>query len=435
MKYNKKAIVFEIQKKNFYSLTPLIATIDQDKELEKLDLVILENIDTKEIKRLLQRYQSIVFGTSFRTAQLKEIYEKMKNLYSSLNSEELNRVLFIAGGSHPTGDPFATLRIGFDVSFIGEAEYSLPAFLKNYLEGNDIYSSPGIAFIENNSEKITFTQKPLLINLDDYPFISKERGYYPPLEITRGCTFGCTFCQVPTMFAHKTRHRSPDILIEIVKWMVTRKLNDIRFITPNSFGYMSSRAREINKEAILYLLKSLKSIKGVRDIYYGTFPGEVRPETVTEDLMLDIKPFITNRRISIGLQSGSDDVLKKIHRGHTVDESVNAIDVILKSGFIPVVDIIIGLPGATEKNEFKTIEIIEKLVEKGCIIRAHVFMPLPGSTLEKVQYKPTYSKIRKVLGRLSSQGKIEGSWSQQEKYASDSWKITQTITSLPAIKR
>ncbi|MCG3216914.1 MAG: TIGR04013 family B12-binding domain/radical SAM domain-containing protein, partial [Candidatus Heimdallarchaeota archaeon] len=238
-----------------------------------------------------------------------------------------------------------------------------------------------------------------------------------------------------TMFAHKTRHRSPDILIEIVKWMVTQKLNDIRFITPNSFGYMSSRAREINKEAILYLLKSLKSIKGVRDIYYGTFPGEVRPETVTEDLMLDIKPFITNRRISIGLQSGSDDVLKKIHRGHTVDESVNAIDVILKSGFIPVVDIIIGLPGATEKNELKTIEIIEKLVEKGCIIRAHVFMPLPGSTLEKVQYKPTYSKIRKVLGRLNSQGKIEGSWSQQEKYASDSWKITQTITSLPAIKR
>ena len=424
-----------MQKKNFYSLTPLIATIDQDEELVNLDMILAENLEAKEIKQYLKKYQKIVVALSFRTAQLQEIYEKMKSFYSLLESTDLEKILFIAGGSHPSGDALTTLRMGFDFSFIGESEYSLPFFLKRFLNSEDVYTTPGIGFFEDNSEELILTPKPNPINLDDYPFFSKKRKLYPPLEISRGCVFGCTFCQVPNLFQHKTRHRSPDVIIDAAKWLVLRNLYDIRFITPNSFGYMSTKPREVNGEAIIYLLKNLKSLEGIRDIYFGTFPGEVRPETVSEELMIDIKPFIANRRISIGLQSGSDDVLKKIRRGHTTEESVNAIDIIIKTGFIPVVDVIIGLPGATEADEFKTLELMEDLVRKGSVIRAHVFMPLPGTALEKTEYKPVYTKIRKALGKLSSKGKIEGSWSQQEKYALDSWKTIQQISNLERIKR
>ena len=424
-----------MQKKNFYSLTPLIATIDQDEELVNLDLILAENLEVKEIKQYLKKYQRIVIALSFRTAQLQEIYEKMKLFYSLLNSSDLDRILFIAGGSHPSGDATTTLRMGFDFSFIGESEYSLPYFLKRFLHNEDVYTTPGIGFFEDASEKLVVTNKPTPIILDDYPFFSKKRKLYPPLEISRGCVFGCTFCQVPNLFLHQTRHRSPDVIIDAAKWLVLRNLYDIRFITPNSFGYMSTKPREVNQEAIMYLLKNLKSLEGIRDIYFGTFPGEVRPETVSEELMTDIKPYIANRRISIGLQSGSDDVLKKIRRGHTVEESVDAINVIIKTGFTPVVDIIIGLPGATEADEFKTLELIETLVKNGSVIRAHVFMPLPGTALEKTEYKPVYTKVRKALGNLSSKGKIEGSWSQQERYALDSWKTIQRISNLDHIKK
>lgn len=424
-----------MQKKNFYSLTPLIATIDQDEELTNLDLILAEDLEAKEIKQYLKQYQRIVIALSFRTAQLQDIYEKMKLFYSLLNSSDLERILFIAGGSHPSGDAITTLRMGFDFSFIGESEYSLPFFLKRFLQNDDICTTPGIGYLEDASDELILTRKPNPINLDDYPFISKKRRLYPPLEISRGCVFGCTFCQVPNLFLHQTRHRSTEVIINAAKWMVHRKLNDIRFITPNSFGYMSSKPREVNKEAIIYLLKTLKSLDGVRDIYFGTFPGEVRPETVSEELMSDIKLYIANQRISIGLQSGSDEVLEKICRGHTVEESVNAINVIIKTGFTPVVDIIIGLPGATEADEFKTLELIDDLVQKGSVIRAHVFMPLPGTALEKTEYKPVYAKVRKALGNLSSKGKIEGSWSQQEKYALDSWKTIQRISNLDRIKK
>lgn len=434
MSTNSVAIVFDIRKKNFYSLTSLIATIDEDVNLRTLDQIITEDLSSNNIKSLLKKYVRLIVAYSFRTSQLEEIYTKMKMFYSSLSTDEIHRVTFIAGGSHPTGDPLTTLKFGFDFSFIGEAEYSLPLFLKSLLEKEDIYKTPGIAFLKNETS-LTSTSRPPPINLDDYPFLSKKRKLYPPLEITRGCAFGCTFCQVPMLFKHRIRHRSPEIIIDMVKWMITEKLNDIRFITPNSFGYMSKSARLVNHEDILQLLEGLRSIKGVRNIFYGTFPGEVRPETVSEELMTKIKPFITNRRISIGLQSGSNMVLRKIRRGHTVEEAVSAIDILLASGFTPIVDVIIGLPGATEDDEEQTIHVVEDLIQKQAIIRAHVFMPLPGTALENSIYQPISPKIRKKLGRLSSTSKIEGNWNQQELYAKKAWKMIQDLQSVSPLTR
>ena len=427
------AIVFDFTKKNFYSFTPLVATIDDYVNPQIFELLLENNLNAKKIRDLLKKYEELILAFSFRTAQFEDIYNRIKKIYSSLSKAELNRITFISGGSHPSGSPYTTLKSGFDFVFIGEAEYSLIEFINRFKNNEDLYSSPGIAFLEDGN--LITTKRPDQIKLDDYPFISKKRRLYPPLEISRGCSFGCTFCQVPTLFNHKIRHRLPEIILDVVKWMGSKKLNDIRFITPNSFGYMSSKPKEVNKDAILYLLSSIKSTPGIDNVYFGTFPGEVRPETVSYDLMHDIKPIISNSRISIGLQSGSNSVLREIRRGHTVEEGINAIEILNDTGFIPVVDVIIGLPTATEEDELKTIKVIEHLLQKNSIIRAHVFMPLPGTALENAEFKPVYPKVKNILGKLALQGKLEGNWSNQEKYAYNAWKLNQKITKLPPIKR
>ncbi len=429
----QSAIIFDYTKKNFYSLTPLVATIDNIKDLQDIDLLLEEDIDSIRIRKLLEKYTNLIIAFSFRTAQFEDIYIRMKAIYSSLKKTELERITFIAGGSHPSGSPSTTLKSGFDFVFIGEAEYSLTEFIRRNLQEDDLFKTPGISFMED--EKLILTPRPDPIKLDEYPFISKKRRLYPPLEISRGCSFGCTFCQVPKLFHHRTRHRSPEILLDVIKWMGTKKLNDIRFITPNSFGYMSPKPKEVNKDAILHLLSSIKSTPGIDNVYYGTFPGEVRPETVSYDLMSDIQPMISNSRISIGLQSGSNKVLKDIRRGHTVEEGINAIEILDDIGFTPIVDIIIGLPTATEEDEMATINVIRHLIKRNSIIRAHVFMPLPGTSLEKTEFKPVYPKIKKILGKLSFQGKLEGNWSHQEKHALNAWKLNQRIANMPFIQR
>ena len=433
-KDNSKAVIFDFSRKNFYSLTPLIATIDNDATLTGLDVVLSEELNVLNIKKILNKYQEVTVGISFRTAQLPEIYERMKIFYSNLNQSDLKRINFIAGGSHPSGDPLSTLKIGFDAAFIGEAEKSLPKFLNAFLQKDDVFTTPGIAYLDD-SDEIQINPRPPAIELDDYPFISTKRKLYPPLEISRGCAFGCTFCQVPNLFNHNVRHRSPEVILDAIKWMIPRKLNDVRFITPNSFGYMSSKSKSVNEDAIIYLLSSIRSLEGIRDLYFGTFPGEVRPETVNEDFIINIKPYLSNRRISVGLQSGSNEILKIIRRGHSVEEGLEAINILLKTDFTPVVDIIIGIPGANEEDELLTMELMNSYLEDDVVFRAHVFMPLPGTALEKEEYTPVSSKIRKKLGRLSSKGKIEGSWSHQEIYAKESWNTIKSIYNLPTIKR
>ena len=430
----KIAMVFDFSKKNFYSLTPLIATIDLDKELQEVVVILEEELNAGSLKSLLLQYDYLIVGFSFRTAQLENIYNRMKDIYDILHPSEISRIIFIAGGSHASGSPLTTLKTGFDFVFIGEAEYSLPYFLKQYTNGGDIYKTPGIAYLED-SDQVRTTGQPTPIILDDYPFMSQSRALFPPLEISRGCAFGCTFCQVPTIYKHQTRHRSIEVIVDTVKWMAKRKLNDIRFITSNSLGYMSTKPREVNHTAIIQLLSSIREVDGIRDLYFGTFPGEVRPETVSKEIMKGIKPYISNTRISIGLQSGSNDVLKEIHRGHSVEEGIDAINILLDTNYIPVVDIIIGLPSATEEDELKTIKVIEQLTKRQTKIRAHVFMPLPGTKLENTPFKPVYPSIRKKLGKLSSRGKIEGNWSNQEIYAETAWKTSQRLLKLPAITR
>lgn len=427
------AIVFDFTKKNFYSLTPLVATIDANTDFRNLDFLLEKNLNSSKIRKLLDKYEKLIVGFSFRTTQFEDIYTRMKKIYSSLNKSELDKVIFISGGSHPTGSPLTTLKSGFDFVFIGEAEYSFTEFVRRFKDNEDLFGTPGIGFLEDNSLRLTKRPDPIV--LDDYPFLSPKRKLYPPLEISRGCSFGCTFCQVPKLFKHRTRHRSPEIILDVIKWMGTQKLNDIRFITPNSFGYMSSKPKEVNKDAILYLLSSIKSTPGIDNVYFGTFPGEVRPETVSSSLMKDIKPIISNSRISIGLQSGSDRVLKEIQRGHTVEEGIKAIEILDDSGFTPVVDIIIGLPTATEDDEMETIKVIKDLIRRNSIIRAHVFMPLPGTDLEGAKFKPVYPQIKKILGKLSSLGKIEGNWSHQEGYALEAWKLNQRIANMTPIQR
>jgi radical SAM superfamily enzyme YgiQ (UPF0313 family) len=60
---------------------------------------------------------------------------------------------------------------------------------------------------------------------------------------------------------------------------------------------------------------------------------------------------------------------------------------------------------------------MKKIIKKGAIIHAHTFMPLPGTPLEKAPPGKLSKKIRKFLGQWSNEGKVYGSWANQEKLA------------------
>ena len=296
----------------------------------------------------------------------------------------------IVGGPHASAC-YSDVAQYADYVVVGEGEYTLPTLLSAIEEGRD--PPPGVATASG------YTPARHTVLLDGYPPFSAVKGF---VEITRGCPFSCGYCQTPRLFGRCMRHRAID---EISRYAA--QFRDIRFVTPNAFAYGSDGVH-LRLDRVKRLLKSLDG-----RVYLGTFPGEVRPECISQqsiDLILD---HCANTRLHFGAQSGSDRVLRLLHRGHTVEDVIRAVDLCRDNGLVPVVDLIFGLPFEDDDDQRATLDLVRMITRAG---KAHIhyFMPLPGTPLAQSRPRPLLVETEKILGKLALGGSVTGSWMDHE---------------------
>lgn len=380
-------MLFRYSQNNRYSITALVSSIySYNKYLELVEIRSFEDIFKYENEGTVVLY-------SFMSFDLDEVIKELKIL------KERNYMV-IAGGPHATAMPKQLLNYGFDYVFTGDGEENIRRFLDGEFPENKIYDG-----VSNR------------VDLSKYPPFCPEKNLYMPIEISRGCPFSCGYCQTPILAGKIVRHRPVEQIIEYARVGVKNGRKIARFISPNSFGYGSKNGVTPNPEIVDTLLFNLKKV-GVEEIYFGTFPSDVRPESINEEILRVIKKYVNNRYIVIGAQSGSERVLKIIRRGHTVEEIERALSLLREFGFIPRVDFIFGFPFETEEDIEKTFEFIKKIVKKyNAKVHAHTFMPLPGTPLSDIGPGKLTEKHYKFLGLLTSQGYMDGYWLKQEELA------------------
>ncbi|MCD6548125.1 MAG: TIGR04013 family B12-binding domain/radical SAM domain-containing protein, partial [Thermodesulfobacterium sp.] len=382
----------------------------------------------KGLTELTERFNKVIIAFSFFTTQLWDIAETI-NTIQKIFSSKRNNLILIAGGPHPTGDIKGSLNLGFDFVFVGEAEKSFPQFLKVLQNSRDFFQIKGLAYLNENNELI-YTGRPEKIDLNSYPPFSLKLNRINPIEITRGCPFGCYYCQTPRIFGKKVRHRSVEIVLKYVEFLLKRGIRDFRFITPNAFSYGSPDGKTLNLSELENFLKSLHKLvklKGGR-IFFGSFPSEVRPEHVTEETIALIKKYADNDNLVIGAQSGSDRILNLCKRGHTIEDVYRAVRLTVKAGLKAKVDFIFGLPGETKEDIKETIKAMEDLTKMGAIIHAHTFMPLPQTPFAKKKPGKVDPEVLKTINKLLGKGLLFGDWKAQEKLAEKIYKYFHTGT-------
>ena len=88
---------------------------------------------------------------------------------------------------------------------------------------------------------------------------------------------------------------------------------------------------------------------------------EANPEDLTQDRLLDYASLGINR-LSIGVQSFNDEVLRWMNRGHTAEQAKNCVYNAQNAGFNAIsVDLISGVPIAPERQHLSDIEIAHQL--------------------------------------------------------------------------
>ncbi len=353
----------------------------------------------RELRAALARVERPVAGWSFYSPDFLATAADVRAVKAAAGG-----VVHLAGGVHASAEPLQTLRAGFDLVALGEGESAAVRLVAN---GEPRESVPGLAWLEDGRLRSTGPgeRRPL----DEFPGFNAAAGKWNALEITRGCVYACSFCQTPFMFKARFRHRSVANVREHVRWLKRDGVRYMRFVTPTCLSY-GSQDTSVNLPAVEELLAAVREELPSGSIYFGTFPSECRPEHVTREALRVLRKYVDNRDLVIGGQSGSEDLLRRTHRGHGVEEVVAAVRLSVEAGFRPDVDLLLGLPGETPEDRTRTVALARTLVAMGARIHSHAFMPLPGTPLAAAEPAPIDARTERELLRLESEGAMHGQW-------------------------
>ncbi len=412
---NKYIVLLYWDKITWYAFGAITASLNQS----HIPFEVFKGEIIPKIEEWTNDGYSVIFGESSRNMTLSGLKTRLKTIENTFSSKE---VISVIGGPHASGNPLQILNMGANFVVIGEGEVTFPKLIHS-LEMQDFslqpqINLPGIAYLDSNRDLVKAPSRPR-IDLNHYcPYSAHEPfPLHPPIEIMRGCAFRCRFCQVPYMYGNP-RFRSIESIGKIIDhyyhyFQPLKKHVDIRIIAPNSLGYMEKKRGVPNIFALKELIKRIRQYE-VR-LFLGTFPSEVRPEYITEDVV-SLFSTVENTQISVGFQSGSDRVLSDMRRGHNVDAGLQAYELLTDQGYTPKFDFILGTPYETEQDQWDTLGIIRELGKKSQV-RLHYFMPLPGTPWALENPSPLFPQVHSEIGRLAHDEILSGDFDRQYSFS------------------
>ena len=215
----------------------------------------------------------------------------------------------------------------------------------------------------------------------DAPSI-RESEHSAWLTIQIGCNNSCTFCIVPSVRGPEISRRPSDIINEASE-LVESGIKEITLLGQNVNSY--GRDLRIDNKSRPYfaqLLHKLNEIEGLERIRFTSpHPKDFKEETI---YAVNTLSKVCNQ-IHIPLQSGSSQILAKMHRGYNKQRFIQKVDMI--KNIIPDVslttDIIVGFPGETDDDFNDTMDIV-KYVEFDSVYMFQ-FSPRPGTKAQDME--------------------------------------------------
>jgi len=178
------------------------------------------------------------------------------------------------------------------------------------------------------------------------------------VSIMEGCSKYCTFCVVPYTRGEEVSRPMNDILREILS-LAENGVREVNLLGQNVNAYRGDTGDGSTAD-LAYLMSIVADIEGIDRIRYTTsHPVEFSDSLI--DIYAEVPELVSHLHLPV--QSGSDRILAKMKRGHTVLEYKSRIrrlkkirpDLSLSSDFI------IGFPGETDADFQATMDLIEEM--------------------------------------------------------------------------
>ncbi|MHA1745235.1 MAG: TIGR04013 family B12-binding domain/radical SAM domain-containing protein [Promethearchaeota archaeon] len=419
----KGLVLFGYDKPNRYSWAILMGFLDADPILRQhytfhaLNFHLYHAPDHQtELNAIpFHEYDVVVLAFSLLSVQMAHFSQFMRDQRDFFQKYHPH-IVTVVGGPHAAAAPDELQQYGIDFVVPGEGERAFSALLLSLLntprQEIETQSIPGLARGYPNYIPAT---PPDLVEVGLYPPFSERHRFFGPIEISRGCPFRCKFCETGNQ-THRMRHGTIENIVKWVKQAAEIKFDKVWFLSPNAFAFQSKNGVTPNPRALHELLFQITAIPKIKGIFFGTFPSEVRPESITFGALEAVTPFISNKKILIGAQSASNRLLKAIHRGHTFEDVRKAIALLAEFNLAVEIDFIFGLPGETVEDIQCNVDFFQEILDKriqNIRIHTHTFMPLPGTPFAEESKGRVAPSIQKIIGKLAKQGKAYGEYQVQ----------------------
>ena len=119
---------------------------------------------------------------------------------------------------------------------------------------------------------------------------------------------------------------------------------------------------------------------------FSEFIVSTRPDCVEDDVADLLAGYITKDRevwVELGLQSASDETLRRINRGHTLSDYIKCMERLHKRGIKVCTHVILGLPGEEREDFIETAKVLNEVGSEG--VKIHN-LHIPGGTKMAEEY-------------------------------------------------
>jgi radical SAM superfamily enzyme YgiQ (UPF0313 family) len=228
-----------------------------------------------------------------------------------------------------------------------------------YREGNKVTATPPrlpIEDLDRIGSPHEFTRQ-ILKDYDAYPSVALGR-----VLATRGCPFNCLFCGSRAVWGRGVRFRKPENVADELMALRAGGVDSVHF-EDDTFGvnpqYLKSLTQAIGNEA----------------------PGlgwscETHVSLVSKEHVALMKQAGCHT-IQLGIESGSNRILKAMRKGFDIGRAFEACEVIKSGGLKLEVFFMAGFPDETESTLRDTLKAIKKIPADKIIYS--LFTPYPGT--------------------------------------------------------
>lgn len=320
---------------------------------------IVHEISQYQAKLVLISVPTVLFPQSVKIARsIKEVYPDM---------------VVLAGGAHFMSMPHTLQGTPFDAAFAApEADSVIAPLAKNVIETGKLdFSAQGLVYckdgVKHQNPNPPFVPQSE-IDKSPHPYkYAKElgfdmslykgyantsvygKGHYASVITSRGCVYKCTFCLEAEVFNRTFRYHSAKYVYDM--------LLDCEKLGAKEFYFMDSEwstARLRNMELMKIIINDKKDwrwecLSRSTDFSYNTinYPKAMKKSGCVS--------------IGMGVESGSDETLKRIKKSATKDSYRMAFKILRDVGIERRASFMMGYPWETEKDLYDTIDFAIEL--------------------------------------------------------------------------